>query len=201
MNLTQLKADYINGIYYTKALLIKDQAFTLQSGKSSHIYLNHRDFLAQHHYLILIAKIYHELASVIPHDYILGTVDSVMSPIIVGAMSVLYQQDYVVVKKTSMAHGTKEDIYGNVKNSVLLIDDMTSTGGTLIEAAEKIRAAGGNVDYAIISAYRDNTAIENLKQHNITLLSIASFGEIITQLQNTLTIAEKTIIQQHPLVF
>ncbi len=201
MQLAQLKTDYINGIYQTKALLIKEQAFTLQSGKKSHLYLNHRDFLSQHVYLTLIANIYHLLAAEIENNYVLGVVDSVMSPIIVGAMSTLYQRDYVVVKKAPLTHGTQADIYGAVKNPVLLIDDMTSTGGTLIEAADKIRMAGGSVDYAIISAYRDLTAIENLAKHQIKLLSIASFDEIIAQLHDTLTPAEKALVQQHPLIF
>lgn len=54
MDFDTLKSQYIAGIYQTKALLIKEQPFTLQSGKKSHVYLNHRDFLSTHAYLTLV---------------------------------------------------------------------------------------------------------------------------------------------------
>lgn len=200
MSFSQLKSEYIEGIYKTKALLIKEEAFTLQSGKKSHIYLNHRNFLSHYVYLSLIANIYHELAKSIESNYILGAVDSIMSPIIVGAMSVMFNRDYIVVRKTPLTHGTKEFIYGEVKKNVLLIDDMTSTGDTLLDAAEKIRSKGGFVQYAIISAYRDSTSIQNLKNKNIEVLSIASFEEIIRKLQSILTSREKEIIQKNPFI-
>lgn len=200
MNINNLKLQYIEGIYKTKALLIKEKAFVLQSGKKSHIYLNHRNFLSNHTYLALIANIYQELSKFITDDYVLGVVDSIMSPIIVGAMSVKFKRNYVVTQKTPLSHGTQESIYGEVKNNVLLIDDMTSTGNTLIDAAEKIRAKGGYVQYAIISAYRDDEAIKNLKRANIELLSIVSFSEIINKLDHLLTALEKDIVQSNPLI-
>lgn len=200
MNINQLKSQYIEGIYKTKALLIKEDAFTLQSGKRSHIYLNHRNFLSDHVYLSLVANIYHELSKSIDGDYTLGAVDSIMSPIITGAMSVMFKRDYVVIRKTPLTHGTQEFIYGKVTKDILLIDDMTSTGDTLIDAAEKIRAKGGSVRYAIISAYRDDTAIQNLESRHIKAMSIASFADIINQLYPVLTAKEKEIIEKNPFI-
>ena len=199
--LASLKQQYIEAIYQTRALLIKEKAFTLQSGKSSHIYLNHRHFLSDHRYLSLVAKIYHQLAQQLTGEYILGAVDSIMSPIIVGAMSALFQYDYVVIRKTALTHGTQEFIYGNITKPILLIDDMTSTGDTLIDAAHKIRASGGLINHAIVSAYRESTAINNLQHQQITTLCIASFDEIIKQLQPRLTTQEKIIVQKNPLIF
>ena len=200
MNLEQLKIHYIEGIYRTKSLLIQENCFTLQSGKKSHIYLNHRYFLSNSGYLSLVATLYHELTRNLSSNYVLGAVESIMSPVIVGAMSVLFQKDFVAIQKKPMTHGTQATIYGDIKNEVLLVDDMTSTGDTLIEAALKIRANGGAVNYAVISAYREETALYNLQSHAITPLSIASFAEIITQLFPTLTSREQAIVQQHPLI-
>lgn len=193
MNLHRLKAQYFDGVYQTKALLIQDKPFTLKSGKKSHIYLNHRNFLSQSRYLSLVADIYHELASTIEGKYQLGVVDSIMSPIIVGAMSAQYGNDFVVVRKEPLKHGTQEYIYGEIKQPVVLVDDMTSTGGTLIDAAKKIRSREGSVQYAIISAYRDNTAIQNLQAANIETLSIASFDEILKYLDPILTEHERQL--------
>lgn len=201
MNINQLKSQYIEGVYRSKALLIKEDAFTLQSGKRSHIYLNHRNFLSNHVYLSLVARIYHELSKSIAGNYILGAVDSIMSPIIVGAMSAMFNRDYVVIRKTPLTHGTQEFIYGKIANDILLIDDMTSTGDTLIDAAKKIRAKGGSVQYAIISAYREDTAIQNLINQHIQPITIASFDEIINQLHPIFSPIEKAIIEKKPLIF
>jgi len=200
MNIQTLRSHYIEGVYNTKALLIKEEAFTLQSGKRSHVYLNHRNFLSDHTYLSLVVDIYHELSKSVEGDFMLGAVDSIMSPIIVGAMSVKMNRDYIVVRKSPLSHGTQETIYGNMTKPIILIDDMTSTGDTLIDAAEMIRSKGGVVQYAIISAYRENIAIQNLQDQNIQALTIASFDEIIEECRSLMTPNEKLIIESHPLI-
>lgn len=200
MNLDSLKSQYFDGIYQTKAFLIKEEPFTLQSGKKSHLYLNHRTFLSQNKYLKLVATIYYELAAQLKYEFQLGAVDSVTSPIIVGAMCGMFSKNYVVVKSEPLKHGTQEYIYGNINQPIILIDDMTSTGGTLIDAAEKIRLKGGSVKHAIISAYRDVTAINNLKSHGIELMCIASFAEISSYLSRSLTVNEKTLVHNELLL-
>jgi len=194
MDLQELKQLYINGVYKSKALLVREEPFTLQSGRKSHIYLNHRNFLAQSEYLILVAKIYWKLIQEVIQEYKLGVVDSVMSPIIVGALSGLASKNLVVIKSAKLEHGTKEDIYGDCSGEIVIIDDMTSTGGMIIEAAQKIRKSGGSINYAIVSACRDQTAKDNLAKENIKLLSIATFDEIIAGLRSQLTNKEKELI-------
>ena len=108
---------------------------------------------------------------------------------------------FLIVKKTPLKHGTQEYIYVQARHHTVLIDDMTSTGDTIIDAAQKIRANAGNVNYAIISAYRDKTAVQNVEEHGIKLLAIASFDEIINYLKPLLTTTENHIIQTNPLIF
>ncbi len=192
----QLKQQYIEAIYKTKALMIKEEQFDLKSGGKSHIYLNHRNFLSNHKYLELIAKIYLKLLEDKVKDYKLCVLDSVMSPIISSVMSVLNKKDIVVVKDKKLEHGTKQDIYGEITGEVVIIDDMTSTAGMVIRAAKKIREKGGIVRYAIVSACRDETAKENLRKEGIELLNIASFKEIIDMLKPHLSDKEKEIVQK-----
>jgi len=194
-SIQQLKQLYVEGVYETKALLIRDQPFTLQSGRQSHIYLNHRNFLSKNQYLVLVAKIYLQLIDQVLQDYKLAVVDSVMSPIITGAMCTLSGKDLTIIKSAKLEHGTKEDIYGECTGEIVIIDDMTSTGGTIVEAAQKIRKAGGTVNYAVVSACRDKSATENLTKENITLLSIASFDEIISLLESHLNKQEKELVK------
>jgi orotate phosphoribosyltransferase len=191
MSLEILKKQYIDAIYEAKALMISETALTLASGGKSHIYLNHRNFLPHHQHLELIAKIYVKLLEPHVREYKLGVVDSTMSPILVGAMSALDKRDIALIKIKKTEHGTKEETFGDISGEVVLIDDMTSTGSTLLEATPPLRERGGSIRYAVVSACRDETAQVNLAKEGLQLLSIATFKEIITTLRPKLNSREK----------
>jgi len=195
-DLDKLKQEYIEALHKTEALMIKEEPFDLHSGGKSHIYLNHRMFLSRYNYIELIARIYLRLlASVVKH-YRVCAVDSVMSPILVGAMSVLEKKDIVVVKSMKSEHGVREDIYGRIAGEIVVVDDMSSTGDTLLEAARKIRDKGGLVRYAVVSACRDQRAHENLSRVKLELLSITNFREIMDYLKPRLNTREKELVER-----
>lgn len=191
-----LKEKYIKAIYQTRSLLIKEEPFDLHQGGKSHIYLNHRNFLAENKYLDLIARTYLKLIPTELKEFKLCAIDSVMSPIITGAVSELSGKDFVIVKEKQMDHGTKEDIYGIIEGEIVILDDMTSTGKLVSQAAEKIKEKGGTVNYAIVSAIRDENIIENMAKAGITLLYIASFKEILEELGPNLSEIEKKLIEE-----
>ncbi len=194
MEINTLKKDYVSGVYKTKSLLIREQAFDLKSGGKSHIYLNHNNFLIYSKYLSIVADLYALSIPAHVNTYSLGAVDSIMSPVIVGAIATRTQRDFVIIKSQKFEHGVKDDIFGDPKGEVILIDDMTSTGGTILEAALKIREKGGTVSYALVSAARDNKAKENLSKEGINLISLFTFDEILTLLNSQLTEQEHKIV-------
>ena len=191
MSLEILKRQYIDAIYEAKTLMVSETPLTLASGGKSHVYLNHRNFLPFHQHLDLIARIYLKLIEPHVQKYKLGVVNSTMSPILVGAMSALGKRDVVIVKIKKTEHGTKEETFGDIAGEVILIDDMTSTGSTLFEAAPPLRSRGAVVRYAVVSACRDETAEVNLGREGIQLLNIATFKEIIAVLRPRLNSKEK----------
>jgi orotate phosphoribosyltransferase len=194
--LAELKHEYIEALYKTEALMIKEEPFDLRSGGKSHIYLNHRMFLSRYNYIELIARIYLRLLASVVKQYRVCAVDSVMSPILVGAMSVLDKKDIVVVKSMKSEHGVREDIYGRIAGEIVVVDDMSSTGDTLLEAARKIRDKGGLVRYAVVSACRDQKAHENLSREKLELLSITNFREIMDYLKPRLNSGEKELVER-----
>jgi orotate phosphoribosyltransferase len=199
MSIETLKNQYIEAIYEAKALMISETPLTLASGGKSHVYVNHRNFLPHHQHLELIARIYLTLLEPHAQEYKLGVVDSTMSPILAGAMSTLGRRDVVIVKVKKTEHGTKEETFGDISGEVVLIDDMTSTGSTLLEAAPPLRERGGCIRYAVVSACRDETAQVNLAREGIQLLSIATFKEIITALRPKLNPTERErVLREFP---
>lgn len=195
MDTNQLKQRYVNGVYETKSLLIHQEPFELKSGGRSHIYLNHNNFLTRGEYLKVVAELYLASMTRTPNRYKLGVVDSIMSPIIVGAMSAQAGLDAVVIKERKQTHGVKDDVFGDASGEIILIDDMTSTGSTISDAAKKIRAHGGVVKGAIVSASRDQKARENLLKEEIELTSIFTFDQIIELLNPRLGSRELDLIQ------
>jgi len=194
MELEQLKKQYINAIYETKALMIKDKQFELRQGGKSHIYLNHRKFITKPEYLKLIAELYLKL---IPSkDFKIACVDSVMSPIIAGAMSAISGKEIIVIKEEELGHGTQEDVYGELTGEVIIVDDMTTSGTLLVNATKKIRKNNAAVKYAVVSACRDKTAENKLKDLGVKLLYITNFQEIIRELFHNLTEKEQELVKK-----
>lgn len=194
MNTTELRQRYVEGIYETRSLLIREEPFDLKSGRTSHVYLNHNNFLVQSRYLAVVAELYASRIAALRPLCTLGVVDSIMSPIIAGAISVRHHSDIVVIKSHTMSHGVKDDIFGDPSGEVVLIDDMTSSGGTIREAALKVREYGGKISLAVVSASRDERAKDALRQHGIELVSLFTFDDIFELLEPRLSPRERALI-------
>ena len=118
-----------------------------------------------------------------------------MSPIISGAISANNNVDIVVVKSEKLQHGMKNDIFGSLKNEIVIVDDMTSTGGTIIKAVNKIRAHGGVVRYCCVCAQRDSVANDSLREIGVNLIAIATFSEILVALEQQFSEKELMILK------
>lgn len=177
--LDELTRQYAKAVYESGALLIREEPFTLRSGKKSHLYINHREFLSSSANIQLLAKIYVELIRrSIGGECTIASVDSIMSPVLCGAITVYAGQNVVSVRSKKLEHGTEENIYGNVSGPVAVVDDMTSTGGTLLEAARVLREAGHTVTHAIVSVVRDETLKEVFSKEGISLQYIATLPDL-----------------------
>ena len=195
MNTKKLRQQYVEAIYQTRSLLIREEPIDLKSGRKSHVYLNHNNFLVQSRYLNVVADLYIGEIDTLRANYQIGVVSSIMSPIIAGAISARRIADLVVLNSLRGAHGVKDETFGNLAKEVVLIDDMTSSGATIIEAASVIREQGGVVSLAVVSASRDNTAKDNLAKHGIDLVSLLTFDQIFDLLAPRLSKEELKLIQ------
>jgi len=83
--------------------------------------------------------------------------------------------DTFIVRKSKKEYGRGRQIEGPLPkkgSSVALVDDVATTGGSLIEAKEILKQAGLRANLAIVLVDRQEGAKENLKKHGIQLLSI-----------------------------
>ena len=164
--------------------LIKSKAycegrFRLSSGKISNYYIDCRK--------ITLTSEGAYLAALLILDIIKGRkIDAIGGPTIgadpiIGAVCVLSLTKYnkpikaFLVRKSVKSHGTKRQLEGPTLKKgfrVVVIDDVATTGGSLVEAVSCLRKKGIKVDKVIVLVDRNEGAKEKLKKLNCNFTSI-----------------------------
>ncbi len=79
-----------------------------------------------------------------------------------------------LVRKHAKDHGTKQLIEPSLRGTetVVILDDVTTSGGSVLQAVEAVRGAGCTVTKVITVVDRQEGAVENLADHGLTLVPI-----------------------------
>ena len=101
-------------------------------------------------------------------------------PLIV-ALSLETNIPYVIIRKEKRGHGTSKQIEGcDVRNNkVLLIEDVTTSGGSVVKSIQILRENNAEVDKVLVIVDRESGAKEKLKNLDVTFKSLLSISEII----------------------
>ena len=91
------------------------------------------------------------------------------------------------VRKEAKAHGTGRLIEGPFRDGdhVAVIEDVITTGGSALRAAEAIRAAGGVVAGVLALVDREEGGREALEAAGFPVLSLARAADIVARLPAT----------------
>ena len=78
------------------------------------------------------------------------------------------------IRKKPKERGTKKSIEGNLNenSNVIILDDVTTKGNSVLEAVKKIRKFNCRVEKVITIVDRLEGAKENMKKHGIELIAI-----------------------------
>ena len=78
------------------------------------------------------------------------------------------------VRKAVKDHGTRERIEGNLEDgaNVVLLEDVTTTGGSVLQAVDIVRARGCKVSKVVCVVDRLEGAGDNLAAHGIELAAL-----------------------------
>jgi orotate phosphoribosyltransferase len=87
-----------------------------------------------------------------------------------------------VVRKERKGHGTDKKIEGNFREgtTVVLFDDVTTKGGSVLQAVEAVRQRGSNVKKVITIVDRLEGAKENLRKEEIDLVPIFDTSDLLS---------------------
>jgi len=156
-------------------------AFTLASGQSSTYFFDLKPTMLHPLGANLIAREVLDIVSQFEADAIGGLVVGAV-PLIAATVTLSHGKRPLrgfYVRKEAKDHGTAQLIDGlDVAGlTVILLEDVTTTGGSLLKAATAVRAAGGNVQNAVTVIDRQAGGGYNLEHHGIKLRSIFTLDD------------------------
>jgi len=163
-------------------LLIRHKAiefgeFTLASGKKSQYYIDVKSAVTNPDLLLAIASVIEQKH---PFDVVAGV--AVGGIPIAVATAMVAKKPYAIIRAAEKSHGKKDVIIGNVKNSnVLLVEDVTTSGGSAIYGINALRDAGAHADRVVTVVDREQGAEELLKKQGVSLFSLVKVSEIVKQ--------------------
>ena len=163
----------------------KKGKFILSSGKESDFYLDGRIITMTPEGAFLIASIILEMIKDEAIDGFGGP--TLGADPIVGAVACLSHIQAkpiktFIVRKAAKAHGTQLQIEGPALSPgarVILVDDVATTGKSLIEAKQVLDGLGLIAERAIVIVDRNEGAGENLAKVGLKLEAIFNLGELM----------------------
>jgi orotate phosphoribosyltransferase len=150
--------------------------FTLASGKTSDYYIDLRVAITKPDFLRKVVLTISPLVK--GHERIAGVELSAVP--IATAVSLETGLPYIMVRKGKKDHGTERLIEGELTpgDKVLFVEDTVTTAGSLNNAIQAVREAGGEVDTAVTIVDREEGAKDNLAAIEVKLVSLASIGKL-----------------------
>ena len=146
--------------------------FTLASGKKSNYYVNMKKAITNPEILSTIAKLITEKIKDDNIDKIAGPALGAVP--IATAVSLESEIPLLMIRKEKKGYGTSKLIEGEY---VIVVEDVTTTGGSLLKAIKAINDNGGNVRRAFVCVDREEGAIESFNDANIQLEPLISVSE------------------------
>ncbi|HPY59307.1 MAG TPA: orotate phosphoribosyltransferase [Methanospirillum sp.] len=150
--------------------------FTLASGRKSRFYIDIKKAITQPAILKKIAS--EVLMKNPPFDAVAGV--AVGGVPLAVAVSLESGKPYVIIRKEQKAHGLASLIIGEVSGKrVLLVEDVTTSGGSALFGIEQLRSAGAVVEEVITVVDRDEGAEKTLSDLNVKLTPLVSMKDLV----------------------
>lgn len=164
-----------------------DKGFKLASGLISPFYVDCRSLMAHPHARHLVAQLAHEALSRADVNCLGG--------LEIGAISIATTiSDYAftanpqcewrtfVVRKQPKDHGLGKLIEGAIRpgDHAVIVDDVLTSGGSLLKAVEAARTAGLKVDHALVIVDRqEQEGRKRIEQDNIQIVSLLTIEDLM----------------------
>jgi len=149
--------------------------FTLASGARSTYYIDVKSAMTHPDLLAAVAR---TMTRAYEFDVIAGV--AVGGVPLAVAVSLAAKKPYAIVRSSKKGHGKKDPVIGNVRGkNVLLIEDVTTSGGSALYGIGVLRAAGARADRVITVVDREQGARKNLLLHGVEIIPLVRVSELL----------------------
>jgi uridine monophosphate synthetase len=158
---------------------IKFGEFTLKSGLKSPVYIDLRQIITYPKLLAEIAQAYLPMLSSLEFSRIAGLPYAAIP--IATAISLAGNYPMIYPRKEVKTYGTKAEIEGeyHAGETVVVIDDLATTGGSKFEAIEKLTGVGLVVKDVVVLVDRQSGAKESLAQAGYSMHAVLTITGIL----------------------
>lgn len=172
--------DRLKDLFRQRALQFGD--FTLASGKKSSYYVNSKKVLFHAEAIALLGDLLYDATKDLDFQAI-GGLEVGAIPMAAAALTACHRagvpMEGFFVRKQAKGHGSQELVEGQVQpgDMVVVIDDVLTTGGSVVKAIEAVEAKGATVARVVCICDRLQGAAEALSKYDFRpLFTIRDFG-------------------------
>ncbi len=183
--------ELIHDLYKNGFILFGE--YTLSSGMKSPYYIDLRMALSVPSILRKVASLYrYEAFHCCKFDAVAGI--EVGSIPIAGILAYTMDVPMVYVRKSAKEYATKKFVEGRLQRGwrVLVLEDVSTTGKSILHAVEKLREEGAEVSDAIVFIDREQGASEKLAEVGVRLHAVYTVSKIFEVLYRAGYIDEET---------
>ncbi|HEX7032184.1 MAG TPA: orotate phosphoribosyltransferase [Nitrososphaera sp.] len=181
--------------FLLKSNSLRFGVFTLSSGKQSSYYIDLRVLPSfPSHFKLAIDAIKDTVVKQVGEFDAIASVPT--SGLIFGsALAYEMSKPFIYARKESKGYGTGKAVEGYLKpgSKVVIVDDVATTGTSVSNAVETIRANGGIVENAIALLNRHEGAQERLGKMGVKLHTVAGIDQIVNELHKAGLVDENTL--------
>lgn len=154
--------------------------FELSHGGTSNYYVDKYRFETDPEALTLVSEAFADE---------LATTDAKLAGVALGAVPLVavtaaeLGRPYVIARKQTKEYGTGNRIEGKLDDceTVIVIEDIATTGQSAVDAVEALREAGATVNRVLVVVDREEGAAELLADHDVELESLITASALLAE--------------------